>query len=38
MKNLFELAEVHIPEVVVDHAHRNRRVYKDCTSDKTLKE
>ena len=37
VKNLFELAEMNIPDRVVDRAHRIRRIYNDCVSNKTCK-
>ena len=37
VKNLFELAEVNIPDMVVDRAHRIGRIYKDRTSNKNCK-
>ena len=37
MKNLFQLAEVNIPVLVANHAHRIGRVYKGCTSNNKSK-
>ena len=37
VKNLFGLAEMNIPDRVVDSAHRIRRIYNDCVSNKTCK-
>ena len=37
VKNLFELAEVNIPDMVVDRAHRIGCIYKDRTSNKNCK-
>ena len=37
VKNLFELAEMNIPDRVVDRAHRIRHIYNDCVSNKTCK-
>ena len=36
-KDLFELAEVNIPYLVVDYAHRIGRIYKDQASNKNCK-
>lgn len=38
MKKPFELAEVNIPNVVEDHAHRIGRVHKNLTSDRNCRE
>ena len=37
VKNLFELAEVNIPDMVVYRVHRIGRIYKDRTSNKNCK-
>ena len=37
VKNLFELAEVNIFDMVVDRVHRIGRIYRDCTSNKNCK-
>ena len=37
VKNVFELAEVNIPDMVVDRAHRIGRIYKDRTSNENYK-
>ena len=37
VKNIFELAEVNIPDMVVNRAHRIGRIYKDRTSNKNCK-
>ena len=37
IKDLFELAKVNIPGIVVDRAYRIGCIYKDCASNKNCK-
>ena len=37
VKNLFELAEVNVPDVVIDRAHRIGRIFKERASNKNCK-